>query len=445
MRVRDDHTRESGFAMLVVFLVAAFVAISLYMELPRVVMESQRSKEQLLIDRGEQYKRAIQIYYRTLRRYPPDLDALENTNNKRFLRKRYKDPMTGEDNWRLIHAGPGGVFTDSLLTQPTGQTTQTAGSSTGDTDTTQQAPAPWLQARPSDRIVGVSPGQETPAGVAPGEELPGVAADMGSAQNPQQSPGQAGGPQPVIVQPYLAPVQSAATPETSLGSEQGQQAPAGLAGVLAPVGIGQNQPAVSQTGPGPGDQSSATGPVGTNPSNPAAGIINRLLTTPATGAVLGVQQAATTQQQVGGGAMTGGLTTGSVSSYSVPQGTTSPQQQIGGGGIAGVASQLEAEGIKVYNDRTKYNEWEFTYNPRLDPLAASLTAPGGQPNRGAPGVTLPGGTQPGGGGTSSGGPGDTGPGRRGGGTGPGGPGTGFPGGFGGFPPGTGPGGRGPGR
>ncbi len=116
MQARRANSQKSGFAMLAVFLMAAVVAISLYMELPRVVMESQRAKEQLLVDRGEQYKRAIQVYYRTIRRYPPDLDALENTNNRRFLRKRYKDPMTGEDNWRLIHVD-GGVFTDSLLTQ----------------------------------------------------------------------------------------------------------------------------------------------------------------------------------------------------------------------------------------------------------------------------------------------------------------------------------------
>jgi hypothetical protein len=37
-----------------------------------------------------------------------------------------------------------------------------------------------------------------------------------------------------------------------------------------------------------------------------------------------------------------------------------------GGGIAGVASKYEAQGIKVYNDRSKYSEWEFVYDPRKD-------------------------------------------------------------------------------
>jgi hypothetical protein len=44
-----------------------------------------------------------------------------------------------------------------------------------------------------------------------------------------------------------------------------------------------------------------------------------------------------------------------------------------GGGIAGVATTLEAEGIKVYNERTKYNEWEFVYDFRKD---RSMLRPG---------------------------------------------------------------------
>src|SRR5205807_8672295 len=37
-----------------------------------------------------------------------------------------------------------------------------------------------------------------------------------------------------------------------------------------------------------------------------------------------------------------------------------------GGGFAGVASKAEQEGIKSYNDRTSYNEWEFVYDMSKD-------------------------------------------------------------------------------
>jgi len=63
-----------------------------------------------------------------------------------------------------------------------------------------------------------------------------------------------------------------------------------------------------------------------------------------------------------------------------PAGNTGPQ--LGMSGIAGVASKLEAEGIKVYNDRTKYNEWEFLYDARMDRTAAPMQQ-GAQP--GTPG------------------------------------------------------------
>jgi hypothetical protein len=39
------------------------------------------------------------------------------------------------------------------------------------------------------------------------------------------------------------------------------------------------------------------------------------------------------------------------------------QGNLMGGGIAGVASTAESDAIMVYNDRSKYNEWEFIYDP----------------------------------------------------------------------------------
>jgi len=97
--------KDSGFALLLVFLMASLIAISLYMELPRVAFQAERQKEQLLIEHGEQYKRAIGLFLRTNKnaRWPASIEELESYNNHRSLRKRYIDPMTGKDEWRLIH------------------------------------------------------------------------------------------------------------------------------------------------------------------------------------------------------------------------------------------------------------------------------------------------------------------------------------------------------
>ena len=38
-----------------------------------------------------------------------------------------------------------------------------------------------------------------------------------------------------------------------------------------------------------------------------------------------------------------------------------------GPGIAGVATKFEGASIRVYNDRKKYQEWEFVYDMSKDP------------------------------------------------------------------------------
>lgn len=111
---------ERGFALLVVMLMAAAIAYSLYTQVPRFAFETMREREQVLMDRGNQYKRAIQVFYAVNKRYPARMEDLENTNDKRFLRRRYKDPLTGKDEWRLIHTN-GSALTDSLVQKPPAQ------------------------------------------------------------------------------------------------------------------------------------------------------------------------------------------------------------------------------------------------------------------------------------------------------------------------------------
>jgi hypothetical protein len=56
----------------------------------------------------------VKRYFRKFGRYPARIEELENTNNSRFLRKRFKDPITGED-FRILRYGeqksvPRGLF-----------------------------------------------------------------------------------------------------------------------------------------------------------------------------------------------------------------------------------------------------------------------------------------------------------------------------------------------
>src|SRR5271165_6503420 len=109
---------EEGYMLIGVLVLVAFVLIALAVAAPKVAVDLQRDKELELIHRGQQYSRAIRLFYKKFQRYPSTLDQLEKTNEIRFLRKRYRDPVTGKDEWRLIHYGEATVKPTGLFGAP---------------------------------------------------------------------------------------------------------------------------------------------------------------------------------------------------------------------------------------------------------------------------------------------------------------------------------------
>ena len=97
----DDH--ESGFMLIAVVIMVALVLIALSVAAPIIAKDLRRDKEVESEHRAEQYVRAIRLYYAKTKAYPPSMEALEKTNNIRFLRQKYTDPLTGKADWRLIH------------------------------------------------------------------------------------------------------------------------------------------------------------------------------------------------------------------------------------------------------------------------------------------------------------------------------------------------------
>jgi len=445
---------ERGFAMLLVFLFASIIAISLYLEMPRIALESQRQKEQLLIDRGEQYKRAIQLFYKKAGRYPGDLKELESFQNQRFLRRRYIDPMTGKDEWRLIHIN-NGVLTDSLLNKAKGQDDKNAASSTlgqyvgvqagmGEVPTgpsqggisardrrrpSDNTPMPGMDGAPGAGMQpgggqnldpnSAPPGQATgPNGnpqqpspypgsfVPPGQPQPGLPGQAPNFPNrppnfPNQPPVFGQQPQPGQQQPNQPPAQNQNTGNTGssyISVQPGLGSSAPYVGGGAVTGSTPNNPGQvnypgqpgqpqfpgqqfpgqmypGQPGPPVNSQTGGVSPYPTQGVNPgmtpqgagtAADMINRILTTP----------------------RPGGMPTGGAIGNVI------------GGGIAGVASTSDGEGVKVYNERTLYKEWEFIFDPsKVRPIQnpnAATGAPGstpasqiGTPLNGPTGMTNP--------------------------------------------------------
>jgi type II secretory pathway pseudopilin PulG len=90
--------------MVILLVGLTIMAILLSVAMPVWNQFVKRDKEAELVFRGEQYKRAIGLYQRrsgpgTL---PPSIDVLLE---QRFLRKAYKDPITGKDFLLLRQGG----------------------------------------------------------------------------------------------------------------------------------------------------------------------------------------------------------------------------------------------------------------------------------------------------------------------------------------------------
>jgi len=316
---RARRSGERGYVLIVFVLLAALLLVGLSTILPKAAFEGQREREEELIFRGMQYQRAVQLFFRKFGRYPNSVDELLKTNGFRFLRKRFKDPMTKDGEWRLIHVGPGGVFIDAL-------TSPVAPVITG------ASPAAGSNASPQGGAgLGPSPQQLQPGGLFP----PGTG---------QQNPGQ---PSSTGFSPIPTPT-------------------AGLPG----IGTQPNDPTLAPS----------ANP-GLNPLQP---------------------RAAAQDQPSSQGTSAAGATDASSSSQQATSTTI-----IGGGPIAGFASMNKNDSIRVWNTYSEYDKWEFIYNPRQDPVAATALAraggaqaqplpqpqtgaqprPGPQPNM--PGFTFP--------------------------------------------------------
>jgi len=289
---------------------AASIAILIYLEIPRVAFERQRDKEALLIDRGEQYARAIELYTRKTGHYPQTMDELEQGQTIRFLRRRYKDPMTGKDEWRLIHTNANGQYLDSKVHKAEGPGTgQSSGPSVlasqiqgiGQSATViSQGPqtSAALQKRASDRISPGSPGATS--GDASQAGSPEGTPDASQNTDQQQNTGTAAG-------------------QNAAGS--GNQSGAPVFPSVLPATQGQTQ---QQQSSGANASAQASG----SSQSPAIQTIQSML-----------------------GA-----------NRNLPSGAAGMSPL--GGGLVGVATTVEMEGIRRYKDHSNYSEWEFVYDPR---------------------------------------------------------------------------------
>jgi len=101
---RRGVRNQRGYVLLTLILAVALLAIATAIILPKIEFQLKRDREEELVHRGTQYSRAIKHYVKKFGRYPTKIEDLENTNQVRFLRRRYKDPITGKD-FKILHMG----------------------------------------------------------------------------------------------------------------------------------------------------------------------------------------------------------------------------------------------------------------------------------------------------------------------------------------------------
>ena len=135
---------EEGYLLLGAIVAIALVMIALSVAAVKVSFSLRREREEESVQRANQYVRAIREYYLKFGRYPGSVEQLENTNNIRFLRQRYVDPLTGKPDYRLIIVGqnktqPVGFFGEALSGLP--GTGPGAGTGTGASTTANAAGA----------------------------------------------------------------------------------------------------------------------------------------------------------------------------------------------------------------------------------------------------------------------------------------------------------------
>ena len=109
---------EEGFALVGLIVVIFIILLGLSVAAPTVARALRREREVEAVHRADAYVSAIRRYYLKNGTYPGSLEQLEKTNNIRYLRQKYNDPMTGKPDWRLIKVGENKTTVKGFFGQP---------------------------------------------------------------------------------------------------------------------------------------------------------------------------------------------------------------------------------------------------------------------------------------------------------------------------------------
>lgn len=145
---KSQRFSEQGYILLTLLLIVSLMIIATAVIVPSIAFEIRREREMELVHRGVQYTRAIRLFSKRNGRYPSRPEELLGQADVRYIRKLYKDPITGKD-FRLLHLGdiqpgttPNGLGTpvgaSADATDQSGQSSSQASAQSSDQDSQSQ-------------------------------------------------------------------------------------------------------------------------------------------------------------------------------------------------------------------------------------------------------------------------------------------------------------------
>jgi hypothetical protein len=336
------RSSEAGYAYLLALGIIVAVIIGSQVVMENLVTQGRREREAETIWRGNQWARAIRLYYRKTGHYPQSSDDLENgMPDLHFLRESaIKDPMEPDDgSWRFIYVNSTGQIIGSVRY------------------------ATLQQMALLDLNNGQIPGAQSGTGL-PGAVSAASLSDTGGTANSDTS---------------------------SSGGDTGAQSGAASGGTASNQSIGGT---IGQTPPQgtapPGDTSSPpspTTPSGStdNSSEPGA------TQSPNAGetAAFGQGQSASTFGSTGANAS--GQNANSLAQLMQLQPTGPVDGPVIGAFLTGVGvpTAIDQKSVRIYHGGKKYKDWEFIWNP-LEDQAQAMQQGLGQTAQPGQGQLLPG-------------------------------------------------------
>jgi hypothetical protein len=405
---RSRHSEESGFAFLMALGMMLILLAASLVILQNFVTEGKRTQEEETIWRGEQYARAVRLYYHKMGHYPQTMDDLQKGGLQlHFLRQAYKNPMNKTDGtWRFIYVNAAGQIIGSVRYATLQQMVlidQYAGLLPGAAPTSPMpgqigvsaaslvsgsgsgANSQQLQSVLSGILSSVPSNPDTGNG-ATSSQPQSDTSQSGTAQSgtlqsgsPASSSNQLNGQLPPGISPDQVTqlVQSGQlppgiTPDMVTAYLQSGQLPPGITQDQVNQFTQNLQNPQSQQNPQTPDNSQ-------NPQNPAQSSQSSFGPAPSgQSGPLSFGSSSATQPGQSGAA---------VNPLLLMKPTGPVDGPVLGGFLTGVACTTDIKSIKVYRRGKKYQEWEFIWNPLEDALAAAQQTMGSPQGVLGPGQT----------------------------------------------------------